>query len=299
MEELKEFFTLPINQVKLGTIFGTDLYTSDTLKQKFIQAIESTEYNYYLPNISNLVAKGIIVPTFSSKHMISFIMKKFPLFTSSNNDFDPDILAFYNNEDGRIYILIDSNISNILGHVKNDIVGSLAVHELMHLFCAKKPNIYLKYFEVELVMFYTEAFKMIFNADVPRNIVSEMVRTFCLKYEFKTQFTLREPVNYIFDKIKKFTNIPDKELFSIVVDYVASWYHDTNDKNNLQFNEFMKFHMVFHSVYNKYFHIDVKNKDCLQEALTTSEVIATLAENGELLNSVKKISQYLEKIYSR
>ena len=187
----------------------------------------------------------------------------------------------------------------MFGRIENNMLGSLVVHELMHLFCAKKPTTYLKYFESELVAYYTEVFKEIFNADVPMKDMLEIIKTFCLKYEFGTKFTLREPSTYLFNKLKKFTKIPDKELFSLIIDYIVSWYYDIYDKSNLESHRFMKFHMAFHAIYTKIFHIDVKNKDCLQEAITTSEVIATLAENGQLIESVKKISRYLEKIYSR
>lgn len=299
MEKVNEFFAIPINQIKLGTIFGVDLYTSDSLKQTFIKSIEATQYYHEIPNISDLINKNIINPVFSSKHIISFIMKKFPLFTSSNNDFDPDILAFYNHEDGKIYILIDSNTTDIIGRVENNRLGSLVVHELMHLFCARRPRVYLNYFKKELIAYYSSAFKEIFNATIPDDVIFEIVKTFCIKYEFGSNYALKEPVNYIFNQIKKFTSISEYELLNLITDYVLSWYYDLNDKNNLEEHRFMKFHMVFHSIYSKIFHIDVKDKDCLQESMTTSEVIATLAENGQLVNSIRKISKYLEKLYSR
>lgn len=295
---LTEVFALPINTVKVGNVLGIDLYTSDSLKAKFIKSVQSTTLSHYIPNIERMVEKSIIIPVFASKNMIAFLKRKFPLFTSTDNDNNTNIMGCCSYANKSIYIIIDNN-SNILGITNNNVISSLVIHELMHLFCTLRPHEYLHVFKSYLVTYYTAAFRDIFNAEVPKEEMIKIINTICLKYELGKEFALREPVMYLFEELKKYSKLPTKELYEHLRDYILAWHYATSDNNDISEEQYLRFDYTFSHLYSKVFSINVGNKGCFQEILTTSEVIATLAEQGRLLNDVKKIAIYLEKKFAK
>ena len=108
-EYLDEIFALPVNLKSVGTVSGFELYSSDSLKDKFIESLEKSNYAGIFKGIRTLVNNGTIVPAFGTRNLFRFIMVKKPKFLT--HDDEVTYVAFVDFDIGRkeiVHILLKS-----------------------------------------------------------------------------------------------------------------------------------------------------------------------------------------------
>lgn len=151
-KQISELFAAPIGIKPAYETFGTTFYSSDKLKENFILAFyKSSKGKKVADQVKNLVEKGIIIPCFRSKNVLSFIKTKL------TKNADKYIAAFYNIDDKKVIVLIDNN-STIFGTASNNTLVSTTMHECMHLAAGRNLNEFLGVFGNYLRKYYSNFF---------------------------------------------------------------------------------------------------------------------------------------------
>lgn len=281
-DQLNELFALPINVKSIGKVYGQEMHTSDNLKERFIQAIKDSD-NRLLDNIEDLVNKGKVIPTFSSKSLISFFFKKFPW--NSSGDIKT-MFAFYDDVSDKVFILIDNN-SNFFGITPNSEISDLLVHELMHVYAKKRSKDYLKLFGPELNKYYSYAFERIFGATLSAKEVDSIISTLAIKFEFKN-FGYKNLFMLLYNSFKNKTKLKDSDLKILITNYCFALHYFMNGDEKMFTQKYFIFENYYTIAYKKVFGVDVKDKDCFQEMFITSEVIASISDQKFIANKVER-----------
>jgi hypothetical protein len=293
-EYLEEIFALPINMQSVGNVSGFDLYTSDALKEKFIAAINSSKMGHVLKGIDVLVEKGIVVPAFGTKNLLSFIINKKPRFMSH----DPEMksAAFVDADTKKIYFLIENN-SNTFGLSDNNKLAETLIHELIHVFCMRSPRTYLKLFLKDLVKYYKYSMDKIMEHNFSEDLCKELVTGLCLKFEVTNrEYIMKELYDFYVNTLsKEVVNIG--KLKSKVHDMVLAFYYDNVSDNKALLPEFLSVDNVFARAYEFVFNIDIEDKLCLQEVAITSEVISSIASHSWVEGKVNRIIPAMIELY--
>ena len=165
-EYLDEIFALPVNLKSVGTVSGFELYSSDSLKDKFIESLEKSNYAGIFKGIRTLVNNGTIVPAFGTRNLFRFIMVKKPKFLT--HDDEVTYVAFVDFDSQKIYFLIENSV-NMFGYSDNNKIAETLLHELCHVFCLRRPKTYLNLFSSELTKYYKYAFDKIVENNFSKN----------------------------------------------------------------------------------------------------------------------------------
>lgn len=197
-QRLEELVALPIGLKPIVSFDGMIIYGSKSLNQKFLDGIEKSKYKKIAPTLQKAIEKEKFYPGFYSKNLFSFISRK---FLGSNKR--RGILGFYSLLHDMIVIIIDENSK--WGSVDNDLMGSLTVHEAMHMFSYNKPSQFFAMFKEELIEYYYIIFKDIFKLkEKPKN--------------------MNEIPKYIYFKL-------EKGRMHLGWNYIFKWYSDMMNRD--------------------------------------------------------------------
>lgn len=166
MEKIKELFSIPIGLKLIHTVDGQKFYSSDNLKNRYLEGIKKSKYGEkYYPEISTLVEKGLITPCYLNKGIVGLLAHK--MFKGEE---DKSIMGFYHTIRKDIFVLIDNSI-NPFGYSSNELLFSTTLHECMHLSFGRNNNGFIKLFKKELITFYSSYFIKLFKLNIaPTNI---------------------------------------------------------------------------------------------------------------------------------
>ena len=288
MTDLTELFVLPIGLKKIDSIDGIKLYTSDNLKEKYLQIIQ-TENSELEKEINSLVNKNVIIPCFMNRGLLRFIGYK--LSGYSPNKY---ISAFI--EKKKIYILIDNNV-NILSKTNDLELTKTTVHECVHYVSQESPNSFLNIFNDELNSFYSELYFEMFRLSNKIDSL-EIVKFIFNNFELEERRDLSQKFIELY-RILQNTFREKSLLDSIEFEKILTEYISTARIFILSPEAFMKIYKTKINIlrkiaisYKKAFGLKIVNVPG-QELVYPSEPISVFLENN-LKNT--KIIQMFKKI---
>lgn len=292
IEDLLEFFAIPVGLQEVIQIDGHSLYSSNKLYDKYRKAVLSQkQFRGSNELITRLIKKGKLVPCFLSKGILGLTI--FKIFANID---DKATAGFYNQDTDIIIMLLNNNMT--LGWVSAKQIGLLTAHELCHMSAAHMKNSFLSMFKNELLDYYREVFYLLTGCKEVRERAADKeimlyYQTLFAKMEIGSSVKLK----VIADNFKKtilgihtkFTTT-DKELAQhkdIIIDthdhIIINYFQSGLDGiiELLQGNHGGLFRFMLSSLYSAYSVFNRSSKPYIfpiQEFMFPSEVICVRSE---------------------
>lgn len=286
---LNEEFVAPIGLKPVIKLYNITLYSSDSLKEKYIRIISNqTLSKKYSSKITELVNNGSVIPCFLDKNLI-----KHSAFKILGKDIQKkSTLAFYAVDYDKIVIAISNHVK-YLAFSNDGLLAQSTIHELMHMAAKRSRSRFLSTFKVPLHEFYSNFLKAVFQMEVNPD-VSKFV-SFLFKIESSSS---KSGINLvgIYNNLQLFKNQSplDDELFDKYCrDYILNIKLSLLDFNTWMRNKWTFAHII-NNLYNSYIEtfgkLFEKNYSIvIQELYTPSEVIAVMSEmRGKYSNLINQ-----------
>jgi hypothetical protein len=281
----QEVFILPVGLKEVARLDTQPLYGSPRLNEKFLYALSKQDKTKNsLKKIETLVNKGLIIPCFLEKGILSHIGWRIfgPAGVKS-------IAGFFNPEDERIFILI-SNDANIFTYVSNKFLAILTAHELSHRAAFLDANKFYQTFRNELIDFYRTLFSLIFKIDSKQlddKTVFSIVKFLFQYIEMSVgQVSSKALIQYsqlLKNELRGLSHLKSEQFLVMADDYVQIVGIFLKDINYF-FDQMGEYSHIISPIYRAYKQaLDIKNNStvCIQELIYPSEVIAILSESGK------------------
>lgn len=319
MTNIQELFALPVGLKPVTRVNDITLYGSQTLNDKFIQAISSSrKIKKISPEIKKLVDRQIIIPCFADPGIISYFRRrisqdssgglmrilKLAVFATQpiNNPLD-HVLAFYSFSQNHIIVLISNHIQSDKAfrvEVVDSAIALSLVHEMMHMYAHMQPNKFIALFKDELISYYSNVFTKIFKLNSDKNkekVIEEYLKFMFFQVEMKTPIAVMPipEILKILNKFKQFSNLSSSKFEEVKTDYVKL--------TRMLFNEDLqqiigllkkKYKYIVLPLYDAYREVFGKSslKGCTQEVYFPSEVICGYTEvrfDSKVIEALKSI----------
>jgi len=286
---IQELLAPPISLSLETVIDGTKFYSSDSLKEKFVEAfVKSSKGKKIAGQIKILVDKNIILPCYRAKNLGSFIVKKF------TRDPEKYILGFYHIEEKKVIILI-GNSTSLIGTSSNNELISTTLHECMHLVSgrnfSKFTSTFSKYLEAYYSSFVTYYLKV--GKPDPKS-VKTLVKYIINLEKRGMQYANKDLGNYYRLIAKLFENktvLAKEDFVQRVTDLVVALklmiMHMPSLLNNMR-----KYRMLFRALDESYYSAFGKKNiytTPLQELVAVSEVACVFVEMRPHDSVIKKL----------
>jgi len=291
-DQLQELFSVPSGLKPAYKMDNLTFYSSDKLKKNFVIAfMKSSKGKHIAKQIDTLVDKGIVIPCYKSKNILSFIKHKL----TSDNKY---IMAFYAVEDKKVVVIID-NSSTIFGTSSNNELTSTTMHECMHLVAGRNLQKFFQVFHKNLMKYYSAYYSDYLKIEnINQKKIHEVLK-FLIPFEKRGPgYANSQLANYyklieqLFINDSKLDNNEFRERLTNMI--VASKLFILS-MNSLMRNA-GKFSMVFTSLNKAYqdaFGEQNKYTTPIQELVSMSEVACVLSEMKPLDPSIKKLFQII------
>lgn len=289
MPILDELFATPTPLMdKVGEFHGITLYTSDRLKEKFINSYENSSYKDYNPEkFKKLVNSNLLTPVFSSRSMIRFFIIR--PFQSK----DLVTLGFFSPIYKRIFILIDST-ADIFGRTMDDIIAENSIHEIIHYLSDKNPKLFLSLFIKELTSYYKYTYTRIFSTFGLTNKETRLlVIKLYNKFETGGEMRSREFKNLLEKYLKPKSELKSEEFDETLNNYIKAVTLFYKGDTKCFYIPYGYIHYNHVQAYKDAFSYNPAPHICYQESIVPSEVICKISS----LNFIKpKIIRVLESL---
>lgn len=271
----ERFAMLPFNTKVVDKFGGVPLYSSDSLKQKAIEAFEAQKILLpVLPAITKLIVEDKILPCFASKNLIRLLGHK--MFSDPMSQ---AIRGFFTSKSNKIYLLLDNNTS-FLFWVRDHALTYLTLHELQHYVAYNlKGSRFLSINENPLTTFYGTFFNNLFGIKMKTSHVQSYYYYLFKNIEKKGSFDpkiISGASEHLHSLISNYLNDKDTENSVKMISKTMNLYiHNTN-----AFIEEVRYGGPIRNVVLKliksYKSLGIGNPNTLavQELLFPSEVIA-------------------------
>lgn len=295
-ESLREIFVAPTGLKVVAKIDGKPLYGSDKLNDKYIKALsKSSRTKPFINKIQKLVDNRVIMPCFLTKGFPRFYTWK--IFGPSSIK---SIAGFYEPvKTKRVYILISNN-ANMFGHVSNNFLAKLTIHELMHRTASKMGISFISTFKRELADFYRELWSQIFSISykkLPDSLVVPMIGFIFKNFEISrskvSTSLLNKEFSVLHRALQPLTTMPesdfDRQLYSYIevqmlfVKNIQRFFQLKGDYEHILF--------PIYDAYKRAFKMRNLSTLCVQELMYPSEVMAIASEQGKKKFSIKALSR--------
>ena len=296
-EKVSEMFAIPIGLKQVTKFNGAPLYSSARLQQSFIKALaKSGRTRGAISTFNDLTfKKKKIIPCFVTKGIRGFIDWK--IFDPANIK---NIMGFYAPEYDRIYILI-SNVANIFGHIVNDFMAELTIHECVHMVAYKLKSGFFNLYSNELIAYYTTLWSKIFQFD-PKELSPAKAKPIILylskEESSHSKMGNTELIKYhkmLTATLKDISKLDDTTFEKMLNDYIILGKIYLT-RQNVFFQVIQKFNHIISPMYGTYKEVfGLKNLTtiCVQELIYPSEIIAIISESrrhtGKALKGIKKL----------
>jgi len=294
---LSELFALPIGLKQVQVIDSISLYGSQTLNDKFIQAMSETKRGkYILQTVKEMVNNKTIVPCFADPGIISHfrrriskdssgglmrILRAIVIATEPINHPLDHVLAFYYFESNTITVLISNHISEnkvFTSTAANSALALSLTHEMVHMFAHTQPNKFISLFKDELNSYYsiylTKIFKL--NKDKSKEkLVEQFYKHLFFELEMKNVSRLNELINILL-KFQKYSKLKEDEFKNVVAKFFKLTRllltNNVSDIIPTLRTEYKDMILPLYTTYKDIFG-KVPSKGCTQELYFPSEVI--------------------------
>ena len=277
IENLQEIFALPLGVKKVKGFPGPDVYTSDSIKKRYVSCMKKTDRSKEVfSTIEKLVDKELIIPCFLTKNVFRFVMNK--IFTDKETK---GILGFYMPEQKKIYLLIDNN-TNALGFSTNDWIANLTIHEGMHMFADLKPSKFYSVFSSNLTAYYSNVFTNIFKLKKVDKRTIEKIVKFIYQLEMKLKRdtpTLKKYYRVMLD-LQQYSSLSKEDFEKVLSDYIVLirifWYN-----MSAVISVSRKYNHILGPLYTGYRKVFKTRPDtfAIQELFSLSEVVSIVSED--------------------
>lgn len=274
----QELFALPIAPKKVATLQGMDLYSSDSLKDKYINAMYNiSKVKPVAKDIERLIHQNKIVPCWINRGIFRLaIFKKLAPYSSQG------IAGFFTPKTKQVFILMDNNIK--WGFAKDKWLSSLMLHEMMHMASDKFRNQFIKTFWTELLSYYASMYADIFKTK-GYNIVEEtklLIRFLFKNFEFgnHSSSTVKKYVDLVNSNFRKKSTMTETEFSIVLADfynYIKLYFADLNQLFS-QLRNYTHIYSGLKKGYTQGLGISNNESFCSQELFYPSEVIAMQIE---------------------
>ncbi|RLD66651.1 MAG: hypothetical protein DRI84_04355 [Bacteroidetes bacterium] len=263
---------------------GTDFYTNEKLRQKFIMSLLKTTPTKAHQTIINLVSDKIIIPAFLTSSTFSYYMKHGTDAEEESNF--SGVYGFYSIRDKKIFVLIDAGYK-LLGWVPDRHLAAVTLHECMHMVAKKNPTKFMRINIVPLFKYYAKFLELIFemNGNDKKTITDWImyIQGFEIK---KNELKADVYAKKILKAVKPYTNQTDEQI-DVRLTYIVNFTFGTYGTNGSKLvNVIAKYPVIYHKLmmtYQQAFRFKAKTT-AYQEMFTVSEVICILA-SMELANN--------------
>jgi len=300
MKNISELFAPPINLHAIPVFGSMKLYTSESLRKKYLKAMSKTEkLKSVIGHVSKLVNDNIIVPAFMTKGIVrTLFYRMFPIDRARTADqyFKKEfknVYGFYDSGSKKIYLLISNNI-NIFGVSSNNLLANLTVHESAHMYAANKPGKFISKFRSDLFDYYNYYFTELL--DLKGNYSKELLTIIELlfgRFEKGKDISNKDLVRYhtLLMKFKPFSQLKDDEFDRKIRDYIVAvkLFVKSTSVFIRNMNRYMEILLPLEHAYKKTFGGTDAGNLVIQELLFPSEVIAVASEIGNGSSIVRKI----------
>ena len=274
---------------------GEKFYTSDELKDKFISMI--VNHKHIKPvskEFENLVKNGDIIPCWVTSGFLGNL--KFKLFTPGKYK---KLAGFYDYDIGKIFVLMNYNV-NFLSIVKDiNIMGEIALHELMHMVADRKPKSFIRIFKNDLENYYTNLLKDIFKVEGEIKDIDKLVLFLFSEFERKGNITmshLRKYSDILTKTFKDKSTMDDNTFEETLKNYIVliKLFLVNNTGSFYRIFRSGKFEHIIKPMYVSYyktFKMETLTTICIQELVFPSEVICIMSEkpNRNIYKAIKEI----------
>lgn len=279
MTDLQELFAPPMRLKPVARIDSVKVFSSEKIVKKFKLMLEKTgRMRPYVKDLNDLVDRGIVVPCFLSKGIISFLATKILGYNKGN------AYALYYRPTQKVYVFLDAEMT-AWGTAENDELLSTTIHECMHVFADTKSSKYLSVFKKVLIKYYSEVFKECFQLkSVSSKDVLDVIKL------MRKLARNRRPLNknlaklyyFLQEKFESSSELDKNQFLQRLQDYivVAKIGAMAVPASILQ-KTFRERKHVFQSLYNGYYKAFGKRPKIfgqMQEGAFTSEVASVFAE---------------------
>ena len=293
-QNIQEFFVLPINTYPALSFQGIQIYSSDLLKRKFIEAMSETPKTSEMVNeIDKLVNNDMLVPAFLSSGLFSFFKNK--VFTPEPIEKYKYVLGFYEPSLNKVVVLIENEIKLYgYGHAEN--IADVTVHELTHFCSAMRPSAFSTYFKKELNTYYYYIFNEIFSLQNNQINIDAIITLLHNSVTKSGTLDSNFLVNYYkqLKGLKKYSSLTPAQFTNKLNLYFAAINMFLKSNFDEFRQEFRRFLPITRSLYRSYINLGFKAQDtmCVQELVYPSEVIAIGTEFGT--NYTQRIHRILK-----
>jgi hypothetical protein len=239
--QIQELFALPIGLKPVTIMDDIPLYGSQSLNEKFIEAIGSTKRGQIILNVViKMINDKTLIPCFSDKGILTYFKRRLSKNTSGglmrwvrilvtgkkpiDHPFDnffavclfpsTEIIIFINNHIYENFSLTASNLS----------LATALTHEMMHKYAHLNHSKFYSLFKDELNSYYKHYFTTIFklkdDKEVDKSI--ERIIKFLIKMEMSS-IGSKIPINPLAKELyvlQEFSNLNQEEYKTIVIDYI-------------------------------------------------------------------------------
>lgn len=279
MTELYELFAPPFRLKQVATLDGIKIFSSDKTVKKFKMMLEKTgRMRPYVKDLNDLVDRGVIIPSFLSKGVVSFLASKILGYNRGN------AYALYYRPHKKVYVFIDAEMTS-WGTAENDELLSTTVHECMHVFADTQSSKYMSVFKGVLIDYYSEVFKECFQLkSVSKKDVFDVIKL------MRKQARSNRPLNknladlyyFLQKKFESSSELEKNQFLQRLQDYiVVAKIGAMNVPTSILQKTFNERKHVFMSLYNGYYRAFGKRPKIfgqMQEGVFTSEVASIFAE---------------------
>jgi hypothetical protein len=257
---------------------GTDFYTNEKLRQKFILTLLKNTPSKSHKKIIELVNKKIIIPAFLTKSTLSYYLKNIFGRTRADDKFS-GVYGFYAIKDKKIFVLIDTGYK-ILTWVPDRHLAAVTLHECMHMAEKKDPVKFMKVNAVPLYKYYSTFLDTIF--DMKNNNKTSVLDWILYIRGFENKqhsLEVNEYANKILKAVKPYSKLPNGKI-DIQIDNIITYAFKSYDANSSMLTrlirEYSHIYLALMNAYEKVFKFRAITT-AYQELFTISEVICMLA----------------------
>lgn len=290
---LNELFAPPIDLKPVYKISSTTFYSSDKLKEKFIFSFKkSSKGSHVSSEVHKLVEKGIIIPCYKSKNLLSFIKHK---LTKGVHKY---IMAFYAIGDKKVVVIID-NSATVFGTSSNNEIASTTIHECMHLSAGRNISKFVQIFYPKLRSYYSAFFTDYFKLQTPQPKKIDEYIKYMIQFEKRGAMYANKNLTNLYKLLETLfasnSNLDNQDFQVRLTNLIVATKLFIVSMSSLMKN-MRKFSMVFTSLNRAYFKaFGEKNQYTvpIQEMISLSEVACVLSEMKPKDPVIKKLFQII------
>jgi len=270
----QERFFIPLGLTKVDEISGLPVYSSDAIKNKFLDAVKETpKLNPIYSKISKMIKESSMIAGFARSNLIFYLISK--PYSNKLGLF----LGCYSKEKNKIYILVDSLSSKIFW-VVDDSLADVVLHELCHWAMTNRSREFFSVFKKQLIEFYQLFFSLYVDLAIPPNDIWKLVSF------MHTTFERGKPKQSDLDRLENFylNNITDDQKALASILYPINLYLLDPQKFIHQIYRDERIHRLIITLlhcYSSVFKIRRARTIPIQELLFPGEVIAISSQNPD------------------